>query len=76
MIHQRQRLPFRLKPRNHALGVHPRLDDFQGDSAMHRLQLFRSENHARATFADLLQQPVTAYPIPGLFDAAQFLPEA
>ena len=31
MIHHRQRLPLRLEPRDHRLGVHPQLDDLQRD---------------------------------------------
>ena len=60
MIHQRQRLPFRLKPRDDALGVHSQPDDFQRDFAMHRLLLLRQIYHTTAALAQLLLQPVTA----------------
>ncbi len=71
MIHQRQRLPFGLKPGNDAFGVHPRLDDLQGHAPVNRLFLFGHEDHAAAAFADLLQQLVAAHAIAGLFSGGR-----
>ena len=60
MIHQRQRLALGLKPGDDLASVHPRLDNLEGDLAMHRLFLLRHEHPAKAPFADFLQQLVAA----------------
>jgi hypothetical protein len=67
MIHHRQRLPFRLKPRQHLLGVHAQLDDLERHAAAHRFLLLRHPHHAEAAFADLLQQFVASDAIAGFF---------
>ena len=60
MIHHRQRLPLRLKPCNHRLGVHAQLDDLQRDTSPDRLGLFGDIDHAATTFTDFFEQFVTA----------------
>ena len=60
MIHHRQRLPFRLEPRDHLLGVHPQLDHLQRHPPPHRLGLLRDIHHAATAFAHPLQQFVAA----------------
>src|SRR5262249_38494978 len=54
VIHQRQRLTLRLETGNDLGGVHPRLDDLEGDAAAHRLLLLGHVNKAKAAFADSL----------------------
>ena len=58
VVHQGQRLTFRLEPRDHLSGVHARLDDFQGDDPAHGLHLLGHVNNAEAPLADLLQELV------------------
>ncbi len=67
MVHHRQRLPLRLEPGDHLLGVHSRLDDLQGHLAPDRLLLLGHEDDAEAAFADLLQELVAADDRAGLF---------
>jgi hypothetical protein len=59
MIHHRQRLPLGLEPRDHLLGVHPQLDNFERHGHI---------DHAAAAFAQLLEQFVSSNP------ASQWLP--
>jgi hypothetical protein len=56
MIHHRQRLPLRLEPRDHRLGVHAQLDDLQRDAAAHGFGLLGDIDHAATAFAHFLQQ--------------------
>ena len=72
MVHQRQRLPLGLKAGDDAFGVHARLDDLQSDAPADRLLLFRHENHAASSFADLLQKLVAADAIARLFPSSGF----
>src|SRR5687767_13391909 len=60
MIHQRQRLTFRFKPRHNTLGVHPDPDDLERDMAANRFSLFRPINDAETSFANLLQKFVAS----------------
>src|SRR5262249_39401546 len=56
MIHQSQRLALGLESGDYTPGVHAGLDDFQGNSAMNRLLLFRHEYHTVPSLANLLDQ--------------------
>src|SRR4029077_14656915 len=56
MIHQRKGLPLRLKPGDHALRVHSRLDNFQRDPPPNRCLLLRHVNHAASALTYLLEQ--------------------
>jgi hypothetical protein len=60
MIHQRQRLTLGVEAGYDLLGVHAQLDHFQGDFAADGLFLFRHVNHTATTFANLLEQLVSA----------------
>ena len=60
MVHQRQRLPLGLEPGDDLFGVHPQLDDLEGDLAPHRLVLLRHPHAAHAALADELQKFVGA----------------
>ena len=62
MLHKRQRLPFRVKPSDHFLGIHPWLDDLQRNFALHRLGLFSDIDDPHPAFADLLANCVRADP--------------
>ncbi len=67
MIHQRQRLPLRLKSGNDRLGIHAELDDLERDSALNRFELLGHVNDPAAAFADLLEQFVAPDFVAGLF---------
>src|SRR6266516_5546266 len=67
VVHQRQCLPLGFKPGNHAIRVHPRLDDFQSDPPPDWLLLFRHVNHAASALTNLLEQLVMAYAVARLF---------
>jgi hypothetical protein len=56
MIHQRQCLALRLKPRDHLPGVHSQFDDFNRDTPFDRFALFSHVNHAEAAFADFFKE--------------------
>ena len=58
VIHDRQRLPLGLEPRDHLAGVHPRLDHLQRDLTPHRVRLLGHEDDSEPAFADLLQELV------------------
>ena len=58
VVHQRQGLPLGLEPRHHLAGVHPGLDDLQGDLAADRLFLLGQVDHAHAALAEDRQDPV------------------
>ena len=60
VIHQGQRLPLGLEPGDDLPGIHPRLDDLQGNPAADRLALFGDINNPHAAFADLLPKLVGA----------------
>ena len=68
MVHHRQSLPLGLEPRDHLAGIHPRLDDLQGNFTPHRLELLGHVHDAHAPFADLLKQLVVADGRAGDFD--------
>ncbi|MBE0544266.1 MAG: hypothetical protein IH623_23245 [Verrucomicrobia bacterium] len=59
MVHHRQRLPLRLKPRHHLLGVHAQLDNLERHAPPHRLGLFGDIDHAAPAFTDPFQKFVT-----------------
>lgn len=63
----RQRLPFRLKPRDHLPAVHAQLNDLEGHAAAHRFVLFGDVDGAATALTHFLEQLVTADPIAGLF---------
>jgi hypothetical protein len=67
VLHQRQCLPLGFKPRDHALRVHSRLDDFQSDPPPDRLLLFRHVNHATSALTYLLEQLVMANAVARFF---------
>jgi hypothetical protein len=56
MIHECQRLPLGFEAGHDLPGVHARLDNLQGNSAPDGLLLLGHEDHAEATFSDLLDQ--------------------
>ena len=58
MVHEGQRLSFRLEAGDHLGRIHPRLDDLEGDLAPHRPFLLGHVDDAEAPFADPLQQLV------------------
>src|SRR6266853_6503516 len=60
VVHQRQCLPFRFKPGDHALRVHSRLDNFEGDPPADRCLLFSHVNYSVSTLTYLLEQLVVA----------------
>ena len=74
MIHHRERLTLLLEARDDFLRVHPHLDDLQRHRAPHRLLLLRHPDHAKAAFADLLEQLVRPDPLARLlrFEPRQF----
>jgi hypothetical protein len=74
MIHQGQRLSLGLEARYHALRVHSGLDDLECDAPADRLLLFRYENDAATSFADLLQQLVSTHTLARLFPGSGFCP--
>jgi hypothetical protein len=55
MVHERQRLAFRLKARDDLPRVHPGLDDLKRYAAADRRLLFRRVNGTEAALADQLQ---------------------
>ena len=59
MIHHRQGLALGFEAGDDLPGVHPELDDFQGDAALDRLFLLSHVNHAEATLAEFLKKFVT-----------------
>ena len=60
MVHDRQGLPFGLETGDDLAAVHDRLDDLEGDLALHGLGLLGHVDGAHAALADLLQQLVRA----------------
>ena len=64
VVHQGQGLSLGLKPGDHHAGVHARLNDLQRHLAAHRLALLGHVDHAKAPFADLLQELVVADGLP------------
>jgi hypothetical protein len=62
MVHHRQRLPFRFKPRDHGSCIHAGLNDLESHLTAHRFELLSEVNDAESTFADSLQQLVVADP--------------
>src|SRR6266481_7141876 len=60
VVHQRQCLPLGFKPGDHALGVHSRLDNFQGDPPADRRLLFSHVNYSVSTLTYLLEQLAVA----------------
>src|SRR6266851_7129918 len=60
VLHQRQCLPLRFKPGDHALRVHSRLDNFQCDPPADRCLLFSHVNHSVSALTYLLEQLVMA----------------
>jgi hypothetical protein len=62
VVHQGQRLPLRLEPRDHLTRIHPGLDDLQRHQPLHRRRLLGEVDGAHAPLADRLQQLVRADP--------------
>ncbi|MFO1486586.1 MAG: hypothetical protein U1F71_24705 [Verrucomicrobiaceae bacterium] len=60
MIHQGERLSLRFEAGDDLVRIHAQLDDLQCHAAAHRLTLFRLPHHAESSFAQALQQAVTA----------------
>ena len=60
MIHHGQGLPLGLETGDHLAAVHARLDQLEGDLALHGPGLLGHEDGAHAAFADLLEQLVGA----------------
>jgi len=67
MIHQRQRLSLGLKAGDDLFGIHPELDDLEGDAAAHRFLLLCPIDDAAAALADFLEQLVGADAGTGFF---------
>src|SRR6266542_2859052 len=67
VVHQRQCLPLRFKPGDHALRVHSRLDNFQCDPPPDRFLLFRHVNYPASALTYLLEQLVMADAVARLF---------
>ncbi len=55
MVHHGQGLPLGLEAGDDLPGVHARLDDLEGDLALHGAGLLGHVDGAHAAFADLLQ---------------------
>jgi len=55
MIHQRQRLSFRLESSNNRFRIHAQLDHLERYEAAHGLVLFRHVNRAATSFTKLLE---------------------
>ena len=60
VVHHGQCLPLGLEAGQDGLGVHAGLDDLDGDGPLHRLGLLGQEDAAHASFANPLQDLVTA----------------
>ena len=60
VVHEGQRLAFRLEPGQHRPGAQPGLDQLDGHQAPDRLGLLGHPDRAHAAFADRLQQLVAA----------------
>src|SRR5215510_14555661 len=65
VVHQSQRLALGLESGDHTLGVHTRLDDFEGNPSMNGLLLFRHEYHTVPSLANLLDQLISTDVIAG-----------
>ncbi|HXJ57269.1 MAG TPA: hypothetical protein VNU68_11445 [Verrucomicrobiae bacterium] len=72
VIHQSQRLSLGFEARDHAFGVHARLDHLECDASADRLLLFRHENNPASSFSDLLQQFVPVDAVTRLFARSDF----
>ena len=59
VIHQRQRLPLGLEPRQDGPGIHARLDQLERNLPLDRLGLLGQVDAAHAPFADLLAELVS-----------------
>ena len=60
MVHERERVPLSLEPRDDLLGVHPQLDDLEGDPTADGLRLLGHIHDPAPALADLFQQLVPA----------------
>ena len=67
MIHHGQCLTFGFEPGDDLLGIHPQLDDLQGDLTRDRLGLFGHVNDPHTAHADFLKQLVAANDRAGTF---------
>src|SRR6266850_3598511 len=67
VVHQRQCLALGFKPADHALRVHPGLDNFQCDPPADRGLLFSHVNHSVSTLTYLLEQLVMANAVTRFF---------
>ena len=59
VVHHGQRLPLRLEPGDHLLGIHAELNDLEGNVTPDVLLLLGHPDHTSAAFADLLQELVS-----------------
>jgi len=67
VVHEGQRLAFRVEARHNLLRIHPQFHDLESHSASDRLQLLGHVNDTESTLADLLQEFVAVDDVAGLF---------
>jgi hypothetical protein len=60
MFHHRQGLTLGLEASDDLFGIHPKLDDLQGDPSANGMFLLSHKDDAEASFADLLEEFVAA----------------
>jgi len=63
MIHQRERLPLSLEPRQNQARIHTRLDDLQRDLAANGTLLLREIHDAESALTHFREDPVRTDPI-------------
>jgi len=56
MVHECQRLPCGLKPGDDLFGIHPQLDDLDGDATTQGLSLFSSPDRTEAALAEFFEE--------------------
>src|ERR1041384_1715124 len=64
MIQHGPRLAFGLESRHDFFGVHPKLDDFEGNTATHRFLLVGHIDHTATAFTNLLKKFVVRNLVP------------
>ena len=67
VVHHREGLALGVEARDDGLGVHAEFDHLQREAAAHRFLLLGHPDHAAATFADLLQEPIATDPVARFF---------
>jgi hypothetical protein len=60
MVHHGQRLALGFEASDDGLGIHAQLDDFERDPSPNRFGLLGDIDHATASFANSLEQLITA----------------